>query len=432
MTCGRKARAGLLAWLLVQSCALTACTQPRPVAREAPASSTTAMPRGTLVPRQVRADRGVTVAPTLPDMALPKVQARFLAFGDTGIGNRDQLDTAAMMQRACQRLGCDFVLHLGDIIYPRGVQTPDDPVLRERFEVPYAPFGIPFYMSLGNHDYYGEPDAAVAYTQKSPSKRWILPARYHTFVVGGIRFLALDTNKPDVAQARWLREVLHQSRKQNELWVVAYGHHPRQSFGMHGHADEQLGEWLDQNLCYRVDLFVAGHEHDKQVLQPRCGVHQIISGAGAQLRAVRSGPQTVFARSSLGVAWFEAIGATLRMRFLDNRGEPEFEQVWTRALTRACTDDDLCDGTCEADPDCATATCGADKRCDPTCTDDPDCVSPGACECDRSPLACEVRQRDTVLRCGCDAACQVGRPVCVEDGACDQGCAVGQDLDCRN
>ena len=375
-----------------------------------------------------RADRGVASA---RELAAPNVRARFLAFGDTGIGTRDQEDIAVTMRTTCQRLGCEFAVHLGDIIYPRGVLSTDDPKLHERFELPYAPLGIPIFLSLGNHDYYGDPDMAVAYTHKSPSKRWILPARHHTFLQGGIRFIALDTNKPDKTQAAWLRGVLADSRRAGEPWVIAFGHHPRQSFGAHGHADEQLADWLDRNLCYRVDLFLAGHEHDKQILKPRCGVHQVISGAGAQLRPVGSGPQTVWARSSLGIAWLEAVGPTLLLRFLDQKGDVEFEQVWTRARADHCPADAVCDGTCASDPDCAGVACTADGKCNDKCTDDPDCTPPGACACDREPLACEVRERDGTLPCACDAACQVGQLPCIEDGACDDQCKVGTDVDCR-
>ncbi len=273
-----------------------------------------------------RADRGAASGAQAPDSAeFSAVHARFLAFGDGGVGEPDQYAVARTMQALCRREGCDFGLGLGDNIYPVGVQGVTDPQFRTAFEVPYAPIGAPIYMALGNHDYIGNPDAEVAYSRVSPSQRWIMPKRFYTFFAGGIRFLALDTNQPNDQQEAWARKVLAESERHKEPWVIAFGHHPQQSYGAHQMPDEPLAGFLDRVLCGHVDVYFAGHDHDKQVLRPRCGVHQVVSGAAGQLRPVGSGPETLFARSSLGFAYAEVTGPEMKLHMIDINGKDEFQ-----------------------------------------------------------------------------------------------------------
>ena len=50
---------------------------------------------------------------------------QFLAFGDSGLGDDNQKAVARHMRTVCQQRGCDFAIHTGDILYPRGIQTAD-------------------------------------------------------------------------------------------------------------------------------------------------------------------------------------------------------------------------------------------------------------------------------------------------------------------
>jgi hypothetical protein len=58
----------------------------------------------------------------------------------------------------------------------------------------YDPLRIPFYATLGNHD-WGQPNspaAEIVFSQRSPS--WRMPAAYYTFTAGDAHFFALDTD----------------------------------------------------------------------------------------------------------------------------------------------------------------------------------------------------------------------------------------------
>ncbi len=415
---------------------LSACNRDKDPHHEADSTKDEAPVRTTACGTTQRADRGDGAAPWLTELPRATTDtAHFLAFGDSGTGEPSQFRVAAAMAAYCKTHTCSFAIHTGDIFYPTGVGATDDPRLKERFEVPYAPLGIPIWLSLGNHDYYppANPDAAVAYTQVSPSKAWRMPARYYTFVEHGIRFLALDTSRPDMAQERWARRVLAESRRHGEPWVIAFGHHPRLSDSRHGDADGVLASFLDRVLCHRVDLLISGHDHALEVMKPRCGVHQVVTGAGgAGLYDIKPTENGTFLAHSFGFLHVETEQTLLHAHFLDDNGKELCETSWRKASsTPVCIKDGLCNGACVGDPDCSEDVCKTDGRCNLACTEDRDCDPMGACTCDRNPLICEVRVPGATDACGCDAACQVKPTVCAADGACDPGCPTGRDPDCK-
>jgi len=268
--------------------------------------------------------------------ALAKASARFVAFGDTGIGSPTQMRVAKSLAAFCTAQRCDFALHTGDIVYPAGIRSVDDPYLLQRLERPYAGLGVPMYLSLGNHDRCGNADAMVqAWAAGSPArKRGLLDARlpgpWYTFAHSGVRFVVLDTHRRGQAQARWADQVLADSAKRNETWVVALGHHPLRSSGQHGDAFGEQRMWLRGRLCGRVDVYIAGHDHNKEILEPECGVHQVVSGAGGQLRPISPKAGSIWAASTLGWAWFVASGQNLSVAFVDEHGKIEAKRTLTR------------------------------------------------------------------------------------------------------
>jgi hypothetical protein len=92
--------------------------------------------------------------------------------------------------------------------------------------------GIPFFATLGNHDYDGNPQAEIEYS--STSTTWRMPFTYYTFTAGPIQFFALDTDEGTAGrlvfrkawtdtQAKWLADELEKSKA---TWKIVYGHHP--------------------------------------------------------------------------------------------------------------------------------------------------------------------------------------------------------------
>jgi len=285
---------------------------------------------------QPQAAATATTAGTLQGERITGVQARFFAFGDGGTASPGAFRVGKALAAFCAKEKCGFGLHTGDIVYPEGIRSPADPYLLERVEKPYADLGVPLYFSLGNHDHYGNADAMVkAWADGSPArKRGILdgrlPAAWYTFIRDGVRFLVLDTQARGEPQSRWAREVLSNSAEKGEAWVIALGHHPLRSSGQHGDAEGELRDWLRAILCDRVDVYISGHDHNKEVLEPECGVHQIISGAAGQLRDVEAKEGSIWAASTLGWAWLIMRDDSLALSFHDEQGRVEARRTLLR------------------------------------------------------------------------------------------------------
>ncbi len=258
---------------------------------------------------------------------------RVLAFGDFGIGTPAQKEVAEAMLKFHRRTPFDFAITLGDNFYPKGMESPSDPRWKTWWEEMYAPLGIHFYASLGNHDWgLGDsPAAEILYTQKSPS--WRMPATYYTFTAGPAQFFALDTNEISAAQLLWLEDEL---KKSQARWKIVYGHHPGYSEGQHRDNPRIIKELLPV-LRDRADIYLAGHDHDMQHLKPEGKLHFFVAGSGGQLRPITPGPRSLFAKSARGFAVLEADANRVRVSFIDTNVNQLYEYSLMREGATATT-----------------------------------------------------------------------------------------------
>lgn len=280
---------------------------------------------------------------------------RFLAFGDAGTGDEKQRALGEGAQAVCAREGCDFVLMLGDNIYPTGAESPFDTEFVERFEVPFDRLAEPFYVALGNHDVKGKNPAGndsgdhmVAYSQRLDrySPRWIMPDREYAFEKENARFVVLDstdladeTSDPQgvAAALAWLQA----NWGDDDAWHVVAAHHPYISNGEHGAAgsyddEDGLGQpWrdvLEQGVCGKADLYLSGHDHVLEwlVSPPACaGTQLVVSGAAASPRPIERTAFPVHHNQGdvQGFFWFEIDGPRLVGRMYDLAGNVLFERV---------------------------------------------------------------------------------------------------------
>ncbi len=235
----------------------------------------------------------------------------FFAVGCAGAGNEGQMKVAESMALTAAEHPAAFTLYLGDNFYARGVSSVDDPQWQSKFENVYKQesLQIPFYAVLGNHDYYKNPAAQIAYSGES--RRWRMPGAYYTFeqvLEDGTRieFFALDTVAlvmGDEAQLEWLEEKLKNSKAD---WKIAYGHHPVYS-GANTWVEEKeklktpLESLFNQ---YGVDVYLSAHNHSIEIFEDISGVTYVVSGAGSRPRDVRWTDKTDFAHADLGFTWF--------------------------------------------------------------------------------------------------------------------------------
>ena len=281
--------------------------------------------------------------------ALPTV--RFVALGDAGEGNDAQYAVGDAIGRVCANEGCDFALYLGDNFYESGVSSVDDAQFQTKFELPYSDLSFPFYVVLGNHDYglngagleWWKGPLEVAYT--AHSTKWTMPSEYYSFEREHAAFIALDTNaillnRTKRAQGDFVDAALAATTKP---WRIAYGHHPYRSNGEHGNAGhyeglraplpplvpgENVAAFFEDHLCGQLDLYLAGHDHNRQWLGYDCGMIHVVSGAGAKTTDLvfrDDVPYLYVDDTEPGFLWIELEGDWMLARFYDANAEIDFE-----------------------------------------------------------------------------------------------------------
>jgi len=87
--------------------------------------------------------------------------------GDGGLAN----DAFSAVVESMVAAGCDQLRYVGDLVYPAGIESIDDPMLRTNFLQPLSPLtnlGVPVYLILGNHDWRGNPHAWLQVASVEP------------------------------------------------------------------------------------------------------------------------------------------------------------------------------------------------------------------------------------------------------------------------
>lgn len=209
---------------------------------------------------------------------------KFAVIGDSGTGGEDQKRVAAQMLAWHDANQYEFVLMVGDNIYPSGAPR-DYP---RKFEQPYASLlarGVKFFAVLGNHDVRGNNEEyAIRYPHFNMGGQ-----RYYTFVKGDdlVQFFALDSTtmsdgQRDHDQLRWFTEALSTSRAR---WKIAFFHHPLYSSGKTHGSNHKLRAILEPILLQgNVRVVFSGHDHLYERLVPQRGIHYFVTGAAGKLR----------------------------------------------------------------------------------------------------------------------------------------------------
>ncbi len=276
---------------------------------------------------------------------------RFAAFGDTGEGNEAQQMVANAAEVVCAERGCDFALLLGDNFYDVGVTSTMDQQFIDKFENVYDGLDMPFWVVLGNHDYgqlandWSRGNYQIEYTNFSD--KWTMPHFWYTFTSdsGGTEFFAFDTARMmwnhDVGDQRtWMGEQMAAS---TAAWKVAFAHHPYLSNGAHGNAGNYEGipglpfisgvevqEFIDDFVCGQAQMYISGHDHNRQMFDPVCGTYFFVSGASAKTSDFDyhdDNPTAWDDDTREGFLWVEIEGVTMTAAFYDFDGNLDHEIV---------------------------------------------------------------------------------------------------------
>src|SRR5690554_1759402 len=267
----------------------------------------------------------------IPDLTYIEDSFSFIVLGDFGrVGDYYQKDVAREMGHATIALEADFVLSVGDNFYPNGVQSTQDYHWISSFESIYKDPGLytDWYVALGNHDYRGNVQAQIDYS--NISRRWNMPDRYYSKIFeldNGDKLLmvVMDTNPyidgyygnsekyPDIekqdtlAQTQWIKEQLD-IKDPSVRWKIVVGHHPMYSGGKRKNSEDTLlfeKKFADLFDQYKVDAYICGHEHDLQIIKPKGRyTTQFLSGAASEVRATGEREGTIFAADMPGFMIF--------------------------------------------------------------------------------------------------------------------------------
>jgi predicted phosphodiesterase len=265
------------------------------------------------------------LSPAPNQLALPlkSGSVRFAVIGDSGRGDQSQNEVAQQMAAWRQKFPFEFVVMLGDNIYPP--HAPDD--FEKKFEAPYRALldqGVTFYAAIGNHD----PETELTYSKFNMEGR-----RYYTFrrnerrleglTGAGVRFFVLDSRSFDPSQLVWFRDELAHSGTD---WKICYFHHPLYTSGRYTLTARFLRIALEPILLEgHVDVVLTGHEHFYERMHPQRGIAYFISGGAGSLRKGDiDRPSSIMARgfdTDFHFMMMEVSGDTLYFQAISRTGE---------------------------------------------------------------------------------------------------------------
>jgi len=264
----------------------------------------------------------------------------FFVLSDWGFnGDFGQQIVANQMAQISKLVGLNFILTCGDNFQYNGVESSTDNLWKLNYENIYndSALQVPWYPALGNHDYYGNPDAEIEYS--TINSLWNFPSRYYSFTKilnsrDKALFIVLDTqglindyhNLTDSTQSdsipeiKWLNKVLSNSTAK---WIFVTGHHPVYSASTY-HGDtyemkELIKPIFDQ---YSVDFYICGHDHHfEQAKDTAFSTNYIVTGTGAYPRPVEGSSHTIFAIAELGFSYFSIYNKTVSLYFVTAEGK---------------------------------------------------------------------------------------------------------------
>ncbi len=259
-------------------------------------------------------------------------------------GYYDQKPIAELMGRMAEAIDIEFVVAAGDVHHFEGVRSVDDPLWMTNYELIYShpDLMLPWYPILGNHEYRGNTQAVIDYS--NVSARWQMPARYYTKVMEEdgitVRLVMTDTppmidkyrkdtdkypdaGKQDLnAQLEWVDSVLTVAK---EDWVIVVGHHP-----IYADTDKNDTERTDMQRRLdtilrkhgNVDFYICGHIHNFQhIRMPESDIDYVVNSSGSLSREVKPVDGTVFCSDATGYSLITVDKDEIDLHMIDRDGK---------------------------------------------------------------------------------------------------------------
>lgn len=257
----------------------------------------------------------------------------FFALGDQGTGNLRQWDVAHAMEAVAAKDGVDAVFLSGDSFYRHGVESVTDLQWRYKFENVYeeALARTPFFATLGNHDYYGDQLVLVIYDlEDQGSGRWQMPSRDYLKVFGRagdkalVRVAFIDTGF-------WWRDPADTTRQLNRLladapaavWTLVVTHTPLVSANTSDTPPGASALWQPLLATHSVDLVIAGHDHNMQLIDQSGWPLTAIVGVGGKYGTPLEKPEyqgLLFSGPGPGFSRLLVASNQLTLQYFDDSG----------------------------------------------------------------------------------------------------------------
>ncbi len=214
----------------------------------------------------------------------------------------------------------DFLLHLGDVVYPWGWNAHYSSGF-------FRPFGealrhAPVYAVLGNHDVMDADGVQFLANFHLPDAGVTGDGRLFSFARGPVRVIGLDCN-PDLGGTIFTVEHPAYALLERELstctepWVVVATHFPMRSGSRQRDRGDLLVSMLPLLQARGVSLYLSGHDHCYQRFGDAATgqLPLIVSGGGGKsLYEVRPHPLAVVLQSQYHWCGAEVADGVLRVR----------------------------------------------------------------------------------------------------------------------
>ncbi len=217
--------------------------------------------------------------------ALPGTPFDFVVLGDSGDASQAQYALA----RQIEAQDPDFLVHTGDLVYPRGARH----AYRRAFFEPYRTLisHVAFWPVPGNHD-VAKPDFGAPFREvfelPENGPAGVTPEHAYWFDWADARFVMIDSNLPQQVLAErvapWMRAALAGFPGR---WRFVVLHHPPYTVGAHKPNQAVRRALVPAFEDAGVDIVFSGHDHMYERTSPMRAGHKadrgvvyIVTGAG--------------------------------------------------------------------------------------------------------------------------------------------------------
>lgn len=231
------------------------------------------------------------------DMTLAEEElVKICLLGDLG----KDTELQGLMAEALGREECHRMFFLGDLVYPSGIKSIEDPELQQKFLNYYQPLlesnpNLRINLLLGNHDHQGSPAAWRKIGEKH--ERFFFPHYFYMIDYGGLCMVALDSSfyyyeskvKEMAEQTTWLTRMQKRLKKCDVK--VALSHHPHKGakFPAWKGARGALKGFFELFVIGKFDIHAAGHVHALINDGQDEGTRLLISGTGGEVTEGKPG-----------------------------------------------------------------------------------------------------------------------------------------------